>query len=58
MAILDANARWNATRRDTFANNIRRIVGEISIINPDQRNEFLFIRGNAGLIKKKTGGAV
>ena len=39
--LLEANARWNATRRDTSANDIKRIVDETSTINPDLRKELL-----------------
>ena len=37
----ETNARWNATQRDTSANDIRRIVDETSTINPDLRKELL-----------------
>ena len=40
--LLEANARWNTTRRDTSANDIRRIVGETSTINPELRKELLY----------------
>ena len=40
--LLEANARWNATRRDTSANDIRRIMDETSTTNPDLRKEFLY----------------
>ena len=40
--LLEANARWNATRRDTLANDLRRIVDETSTINPDLRKELLY----------------
>ena len=39
--LLEANALWNATRRDTTANDLRRIVNETSTINPDLRKELL-----------------
>ena len=40
--LLEANARWNETRRDTSTNDLRRIVDETSTINPDLRNELLY----------------
>ena len=40
--LLEANARWNTTRRDTSANDIRRIVDETSTINPELRKELLY----------------
>ena len=40
--LLEANARWNATRRDTSANDIKRIVDETSTINPELRKELLY----------------
>ena len=41
--LLEAHARWNATRRDTSANDIRRIVDKTITINPDLRKELLFL---------------
>ena len=41
-ALLEANARWNQTRRDTSADEIRRIVDETSTINPELRKELLY----------------
>ena len=35
---LEANARWNATRRNTSANELRRVVDQTSTINPKLRN--------------------
>ena len=43
--LLEANARWNQTRRDTSANDLRRTVDETSTINR------CCIRGNVGLLK-------
>ena len=40
--LLEANARWNATRRDKSANDLRRIVDETSTINPELRKELLY----------------
>ena len=40
--LLEANARWNQTRRDTSANDLRRIVDETSTINPELRKERLY----------------
>ena len=39
--LLEANNRCNATRRDTSANEIKRILGETSTINPELRKELL-----------------
>ena len=40
--LLEANDRWNQTRRDTSANDIRRIVDETSTTNPELRKELLY----------------
>ena len=40
--LLEVNARWNTTRRDTSANDIRRIVDETSTINPELRKELSY----------------
>ena len=40
--LLEANARWNQTRCDTSANDLRRTVDETSTINPKLRNEMLY----------------
>ena len=40
--LLEANARWNATRRDASESDIRRLVDETSTINPDLRKELLY----------------
>ena len=40
--LLEANARWNETRRDTSANELRRVVDETSTINPELRKELLY----------------
>ena len=40
--ILEANARYNETRNDTSANDIKRIIDETSIINPELRKELLY----------------
>ena len=40
--LLEVNARWNETRRDTFANDLRRVVAETSTINPELRKELLY----------------
>ena len=42
MELLEANARWNQTRRDTSANDLRRTVEETSTINPELRKEMLY----------------
>ena len=40
--LLEANARWNATRRDKSDSELRRIVDETSTINPELRKELLY----------------
>ena len=40
--LLEANARWNQTRRDTSANDLRRTVDETSTINAELRKEMLY----------------
>ena len=40
--LLEANARWNQTRRDTSANDLRRTVKKTSTINPELRKEMLY----------------
>ena len=40
--LLEENARWNSTRRDTSANDIRRIVDKTSTINTELRKELLY----------------
>ena len=50
--LLEASARWNATRGDTSANDLRRIVDEMSTINLDLRKELLYSWKN-GFIKDK-----
>ena len=40
--LLEANARWKQTRRDTSANDLRRTVEETSTINPELRKGRLF----------------
>ena len=40
--LLEANARWNQTRRDTSANDLRRTVEETSKINLELRKEMLY----------------
>ena len=39
--MLEENARWNQTRRDTSANDIWRIVDETSTIKPETRKKLL-----------------
>ena len=39
--LLEANARWNATRRDISGSELRRVVDETSTINPELRKELL-----------------
>ena len=40
--LLEANFRWNQTRRDTSANDLRRSVEETSTTNPELRKEMLY----------------
>ena len=40
--LLEANAPWNATRRDASDSDIRRLVDETRTINPDLRNELQY----------------
>ena len=40
--LLEANARWNVTRRDISDSELRRIVDETSTINPELRKELLY----------------
>ena len=42
MELLEANAMWSQTRRDTSANDLRRTVEETSTINPELRKEMLY----------------
>ena len=41
--LLEANAHWNNTRRDTFVNGIRQKVDKTSTINLDLRKELLYL---------------
>ena len=50
--LLEANARWNETRRDTSANDLRRVVDKTSTINPEIRKELLYSWQN-GFIEDK-----
>ena len=40
--LLEANARWNVTRRDISDSELRRIVDETSTINPKLRKELIY----------------
>ena len=40
--LLEANAKWNATRRDLSDSELRRVVDETSTINPELRKELLY----------------
>ena len=40
--LLEANARWNATRRDISDSELRRIVDETSTTNAELRKELLY----------------
>ena len=51
--LLEANARWNATRRDASDSDIRRLADETSTINPDLRKELLY-SWEKGFIEEQT----
>ena len=40
--LLEANARWNHERRDAAKNDVRRIVDETGLLNPDLRKEMIY----------------
>ena len=40
--LLEANARWNNERRDAAKNDIRKLVDETGLLNPDLRKEMIF----------------
>ena len=40
--LLEANGRWNQERRDAAKNDIRRIVDETGLLNPDLRKEMIY----------------
>ena len=40
--LLEANARWNVTRRDISDSELRRVVDETNTINPELRKELLY----------------
>ena len=40
--LLEANARWNEEKRDAAKNDIRRIVDETGLSNPELRKEMIF----------------
>ena len=40
--LLEANARWNQERRDAAKNDVRRIVDETGLLNPELRKEMLY----------------
>ena len=39
--LLEANARWNNERRDAAKNDIRKLVDETGLLNPDLRKEMI-----------------
>ena len=41
-ALLEANAKWNAERRESAENDLRQIVEETSTINPELGKELLY----------------
>ena len=55
--LLEANARWNQTKRDTSANDLRRTVDETSTINPELRKEMLY-SWECGFIEDKPEDSV
>ena len=40
--LLEANARWNNKRRDAAKNDIRKLVDETGLLNPDLRKEMIY----------------
>ena len=40
--LLEANARWNNERRDAAKNDIRKLVDETGLLNPDLRKEMIY----------------
>ena len=40
--LLEANARWNQERRDAAKNDVRRIVDETGLLNPELRKEMIY----------------
>ena len=40
--LLEANARWNQERRDAAKNDVRRIVDETGVINPELQKEMIY----------------
>ena len=40
--LLEANARWDNERRDAAKNDIRRLVDETGLLNPDLRKEMIY----------------
>ena len=55
--LLEANGRWNQTRWDTSANDIRRTVDETSTINPELRKDLLYW-SERGFIEDKSADTV
>ena len=39
--LLEANARWNQERRDAAKNDVRRIVDETGVVNPELQEAML-----------------
>ena len=50
--LLEANSRWNVTRRDISDSELRRVVDETSTINPELRKELFYSR-EQGFIEDK-----
>ena len=40
--LLEANARWNHERRDAAKNDVRQIVDETGLLNPELRKEMIY----------------
>ena len=50
--LLEANARWNNERRDAAKNDIRKLVDETELLNPDLRKEMIY-SWEKGFVKDK-----
>ena len=52
--LLEANARWNNERRDAAKNDIRKLVDETGLLNPDLRKEMIY-SWEKGFVEDKVG---
>ena len=52
--LLEANVRWNFTRRDKLDGELRRVVDETSTINPELRKELLYSWERGFIVDKQT----